>query len=701
MGEKNSLLEAALSYAEQGYPVFPCKPGSKKPWTKHGFKDATTDPEKIEKFWKKNPAANIAIPTEGLIVVDIDTIDGMENPWLDGDPDKQLDLSNGEVQKTPRGGMHYVFRQPEGKQWGSTVSKMANKVDTRGNGGYICVAPSVFEGKHYKWAEGMGLDNNNRENLAEPAPWLVKRLDALAKSDSAAKKTTKAKEGNAIPSGQRNDTLASLAGSMRRVGMSESEILSAITTANEERCNPPLKKGEVEKIAWSIGRYKPDQISIAVTENHYGQIFDEKVDVIEEDVHEEIIDPGPIPSRLLSIPGMINEVKDYTLQTAPHPDETLAFLSALSLQGVLTGRKIRDLAGNRSNLYVLALANSGAGKNHPRIIAQNILYEVGMANCLSDSFSSGEGIEDRLFATPNVLFQTDEIDKITSAISSGRDPRYEMMMQILLKMCTSSGSIYAMRVKAGKDAGVINQPSLSIFGTAVASEFYLSLCEKLMTNGFLARFIIGEAGKRGKGQESELTAIPPRVLEAAKFWADYNPGGGNLGQQNPTPKIIEATPEAKEILISFREHAENEYSKAESRGDNGTMAQWARANEMARRCSLDYASGQSYKKPEITGNAALWATEFMDHQTRKTLYMASKYISNSDFDAMCKLLIKYMEDCRKKHGNKWVTYHAITRKLRWKPREHMEVREALLNQGLIVIDSISTKGRSKIVYRLV
>jgi len=32
----------------------------------------------------------------------IDTIDGMANPWLKDDLDKQIDLSNGEIQKTPR-----------------------------------------------------------------------------------------------------------------------------------------------------------------------------------------------------------------------------------------------------------------------------------------------------------------------------------------------------------------------------------------------------------------------------------------------------------------------------------------------------------------------------------------------------------------------------------------------------------------------
>ena len=47
----SDLLSAALRYAELGYPVFPCEPGTNRPATAHGFKDATTDPARIERWW--------------------------------------------------------------------------------------------------------------------------------------------------------------------------------------------------------------------------------------------------------------------------------------------------------------------------------------------------------------------------------------------------------------------------------------------------------------------------------------------------------------------------------------------------------------------------------------------------------------------------------------------------------------------------
>src|SRR5262249_18238018 len=156
-----------------------------------------------------------------------------------------------------------------------------------------------------------------------------------------------------------------------------------------------------------------------------------------------------------------------TLATAPYPEPALAFGGALALQALLTGRKVRDVADNRTNLYILGLANSGVGKDYPRKVNQRILLHVGMADCVGDTFASGEGIEDRLFLQPAVLFQTDEIDGLMSKINLGRDARHEGIMSVLLKMYTSASSFYPMRVKAGTEPGIIDQPCLCIFGTAI------------------------------------------------------------------------------------------------------------------------------------------------------------------------------------------------------------------------------------------
>ncbi len=60
-----------------------------------------------------------------------------------------------------------------------------------------------------------------------------------------------------IPEGQRNPALSSLAGTMRRRGMTPGEIAVALAEVNRNRCRPPLPDDEVERIARSISRYAP------------------------------------------------------------------------------------------------------------------------------------------------------------------------------------------------------------------------------------------------------------------------------------------------------------------------------------------------------------------------------------------------------------------------------------------------------------
>ncbi|GIW55536.1 MAG: hypothetical protein KatS3mg082_1940 [Nitrospiraceae bacterium] len=381
----NGLLTAALRYAELGYPVFPCVPGSKAPLTEHGFYDATTDSALIERWWSQHPNANIGIPTAGLVVIDID---GQANAWPE-DPERGADLANtGAIALTPRGGRHAVFRRPPGKVWKCSTGKLAPGVDVRTDGGYIVVPPSRTAQGEYRWVEDLELDRP-AERLPEPPAWLVEELDRLSASPEPSRNGTLPSDGNPIPQGQRNATLARLAGTMRRVGMSQSEIATALSRVNQDRCVPPLSSREVERIAASIARYEPDAVSVALMENHWEQMPTDEDG--RENAPGDEPDPGPIPLELLRVPGFINDVIDFSLDTAPYPEPVAAFAAALALQATLAGRKVRDAMDNRTNLYVLGLASSGVGKEHPRRVNTRILVAAGLAAVLNTSFAQRRG----------------------------------------------------------------------------------------------------------------------------------------------------------------------------------------------------------------------------------------------------------------------------------------------------------------------
>ncbi len=693
-----ALLTAALCYAEFGYRVFPCWPGTKHPITQHGFRDASCDSAQIQEWWTRHSTANIGIAAEGLLVVDID---GANNPWPH-DPERAADLAGaGAIALTPRGGRHHLFRRPEGVNWKCSTSKIAPGIDIRTDGGYIVAAPSEIKDGPYRWAETLELDSA-RAQLPEPPAWLVAELDRVATPTVTTGTPTFAHVAtgdgtvNQIPVGQRNGTLARLAGSMRRVGMSGAEIAAALHRANQDRCCPPLPDAEVQQIAASIAKYQPEAVPVALAEDHYQQD-----QLAEDEIEPALHDPGAMPKHLLHVPGFVNEVMRYTLATAPYPEPMMAFAGALSLQALLAARKVRDVMDNRTNLYILGLANSGVGKDHARKITARILYEVGMADCLGTSFASGEGIEDRLFAQPATLFQVDEFDGLLLKVSQAKDSRHEQIVSIVLQMYSTAASFYVMRAKAGKERTVIDQPCLSLFATAVPIHFYQSLSSRQLTNGFLARMLVVECGKRGEGQNAVMRPIPASILAAAKWWSEFKPGkAGNLADWHPDPLVVPQTDEAAACFEAIRKAADARYDAAFALGDEGTMAIWARAYEKARRLALVYACSANHEQPVIDRAAVEWAGAFVEHQTQRMLATLAKYASESEFDAKRKRLLEVLAHWRATEGDRWMPFWKINRKLPWSTREHEEVRDTLVQQRLIEHSVITTRGRPAAVYRL-
>ena len=250
------LLESALAYARMGYAVFPCVPGGKAPATKHGCKDATTDEARIRAWWQKQPGANIGLATAGLIVVDID---GAENPWLADQPNRQQTLAASPLSLTPSGGRHHVFRQPTGKSWGNSSGKLAPKVDTRGNGGYIVAPPSVVDGKAYRWAEGAEL-MTSPAGLPEPPSWLVEILDSCRAKKSTSPPPTAPRTDdadrravaylNAMPpsvSGQggHNAAYAAATAMVHGFGLAPERALALLLAHYNPRCQPPWSEAEL------------------------------------------------------------------------------------------------------------------------------------------------------------------------------------------------------------------------------------------------------------------------------------------------------------------------------------------------------------------------------------------------------------------------------------------------------------------------
>ena len=193
-------------------------------------------------------------------------------------------------------------------------------------------------------------------------------------------------------------------------------------------------------------------------------------------------DPGRLPESMYEVPGFVRQVMDFTLANAPYPNVALAFCGAMALQSFLAGRKVCTNGDLRTNIYLLALAGSGTGKEFPRKVNSQVLFQIGESRSIGDKFASGEGIQDALVRSGRMLFQNDEMDGVLRQINLDRDNARESIPNILLTLYTSAGDVYPIRVKANqKDAIYVDQPHLTLFGTATPQYFYESLSKRMLT----------------------------------------------------------------------------------------------------------------------------------------------------------------------------------------------------------------------------
>jgi putative DNA primase/helicase len=243
---RNQLLEAALRYAGQGRPVFPCESGGKRPRTRNGLHDASTDPKQIELWWRADGNANVGLRTGSvsrLVVLDVDGDEGTVSL-------RDLERENGQLPRTasvvtPRGGAHFYFRYP-GSEIRNSAGQLGPGLDIRGDGGYVLVPPSIG-------ATGRRYEPDERCAPAPLPAWLLDRLRGQTTLSTAPVPASEwiAIVRDGLPEGQRNHGLARLVGHLLARNV-DARLVRELAHAVALRCRPPLDSAEVDQVVESI-----------------------------------------------------------------------------------------------------------------------------------------------------------------------------------------------------------------------------------------------------------------------------------------------------------------------------------------------------------------------------------------------------------------------------------------------------------------
>ena len=430
---------------------------------------------------------------------------------------------------------------------------------------------------------------------------------------------------------------------------------------------------------------------------------------VQTEIAETFTDPGKIQEKLLHIPGFIDELTEFSMDSAPYPNRVLSFCGALTFLAYLVGRNTTDERNNRANIYLIALANSGVGKDHPRKVNMNLAVSSGLGSGIADAFASGEGLEDALYLNPSMLFQVDEFDTLFNTLKFSNESRSESIIEKMLRIYSSSSSIFKLRKRAlsrnelgkrkeqtqssGND-DFINNPNLVIFGTAIPQMFYESLSTRLLANGLTARCLILNAGKRSSPQKAKVIRPTESILRSIEMFKCYS-GAGNLTSENPAPMVIPATAEADARLDELSKAYDELYRKYEKVQAQVPMAFWARALEKVCKLSMLYAVSANPANPVINEEAVSWAQKFVDFLTEQTLFLVHAFSYENPFDEKCQKALRYIREAGGEYN-----HSQLLKRMHESKDVFDKIMSTLIDNGTVALTYTQVNAKASKSYRL-
>lgn len=595
-----TMLEAALWYASCGYAVFPCSPLSKIPFGESaGSKDATTDEAKIREWWTRTPTANVAIATgaiSGLHVIDIDAPSSDVMPRLD----------TTWIARTRAGGWHYVYRYPEGITSLPNTSKGAKDplhpdCDTRGQGGYILVYPSVVEDEADKT-----LGRYSWTNHIDPVPlpqWVVDKIKPkpftpAPRSTYAMVKTSWANKAleeelaavATMGEGGRNHRLNQAAFSLGQIvagghlsagdveadllhaaaacGLGQRESIKTIRSGlNSGMKHPRSPKSEL--VAWKPDPFAGAEITIG--------------DIVAEP--EEL---APLPPKAPAEGGdnrrwqLLNAVRElgglcdsytaWVVRGADHPQPGLTIASLLALGSVLAGRRLvyrRSL----SSLYVVSLAGSAEGKNRPQACLGRVIDEVWPTLAGPNSFSSGPAFTDNVRkAVDNGVGTCLVLDEYGMQLAAMIGPRAathrQDIKQSLTELSTKGTDKWSPALSLVKGGGKMDlwAPSVTLLGSTTPDSLHAVLTSTDVADGFVGRHVWFRAQDRlpmwqppeHRGDDSIPIDVRSAVVAMRQRHEDWHMGltvsvDNGLDQLRLyDPQTVTETPDAARLLLEHK-----------------------------------------------------------------------------------------------------------------------------------------------------
>lgn len=378
-----------------------------------------------------------------------------------------------------------------------------------------------------------------------------------------------------------------------------------------------------------------------------------------------------IPSHLLSVPGRLGMMVDWTNQTSSKPQPMFAVQAALALGSVAMGRKFRTNLHNWPSLYFLNIAVSGAGKEHAKTAIERCLQAAELMPLIGPcEYTSDSAVDSALLDKPTHIAVIDEFGLLLEAGKAKNNPNGGTARKRLMEMFGRSHSTlqpkaYSLAAlsKEQRDARgsrVVENPALSLMGMTTPGTFYNAVGSGSLTDGFLNRFIIVESDLgRQLSQDNEYIEPPDALVRWVKACRIVGVGDIALNQidvqhsDRPTPTVIPFTASALDLFKELEVVCLHRMDELEVQG---MSEMYTRVREIAMKVSLIVA--HSCEAPEIDLQHAQWAIDYVRYWADRSIISLAANVADSPFAALCNDVANFIQ----KAGRDGLTEADLARK---------------------------------------
>jgi len=727
-----SLADRAISYSQDlGFAVFPthgtnpdgtctcglkdCPNTGKHPATQNGLKDATKDENRIANLFASSRPYNLAVCTGAISNIFVLDVDGMEGEAsLAALIQQNTPLPKTLTSLTGRG-RHIIFRHP-GIKIKSSASKLANKLDIRGDGGYVILPPSLHRsGVYYQWDESSGWD------IADAPQWLIDLVKADNEKPAPAallsydpiftEKWSSEDIESALtyidPDSSYDDWIA--------IGMALHSGHYPQAMWNNWSAKGSKYKGQKDiDFHWRSFRSNPSGITmgtliaLALTQGWKPPYHaDTALHDIGKEAAANLFSNRTLTSKASdgtqltidfdNLPGLIGQTVQWILSNAQKPQPELALLNTITALGAVFGRRYRSPLDTRTNIYTVGLAGTAAGKNHSKKSIKSLMVEAQLTEHLgAESIVSGSGMLTSLTKSPSHIMHLDEFGMVLEAIM---DKRGASHMKVASKIITelysnSSEKFYGGQyADAKKDQIVIASPNLCIFGISTLEKYTGSLNREAIASGELNRFIVYKATHDNPVRRRGVTIQPPPDWLIGA-WKGLKSGQIQNGLIEPTP-ILCPWPDLQDRIDDMGDFEDLQIGK--NRFSAGAL--WGRYRENVIKVAMIFAITRNQIAPAITSADLDIAEALVRQSVDFMLNMVNEHLADSQHEKDCNDVILSI----KRKGGKISKTELCRTTQRMDTKQRDAAILSLINQDKIMVDADNNQsgaGRRSVYYSL-